>query len=117
MSAKRPKSAIALGSKKTCLQHAFRCPTPDCSKSSKSLIGLRQHFSKLPKCARFQTSKNRRRATPVVQTPPVALPEATDYPWDDEDSLDKLDETANDNFEASNNKSVTPPNYPAGMAM
>jgi hypothetical protein len=40
-----------------------------------------------------------------------------DYPWDDKDSLDKLDETANENFEASNNKSVTPPNYPAGMAM
>ena len=117
MSAKHPNSAIALGIKKPCLQHTFRCPTPDCNKSSKSLIGLRQHFSKSPKYVRFQTSKNRRKAAPVVQPLLVALPEANEYPWDDEDSLDELDETANENFEASNNKSVTPPNYPAGMAM
>ena len=51
----------------------------------------------------------------MVQPPLVAIPEASEYPWDDEDSLDELDETTNENFEASNNESVTPPNYPAGI--
>ena len=115
MSAKRPNSAIALGSKKPCLQHAFRCPTPDCNKSSKSLIGLRQHFSKSPKYVRFQTSKNRRKAAPVVQPLLVALPEANEYPWDDEDSLDELDETANENFVEDDNNPSGAPNNQAGM--
>ena len=108
MSAKRPNSAVAPGSKKPRLQHTFKCPTPDCNQSSKSLIGLRQHFSKSPKCARFLLSKNRSQASSAVQSPAAALPEATDYPWDDDDSLPELDETSNENI-------VAPPNHPAGI--
>ena len=115
MSAKRPISSVAHGSKKPCLQHAFSCPTPGCNKSSKSLIGLRIHFSKSPKCARFQTSQSRRKATPVVQLPPVALQdESTDYPWDDEDSPDELDEAAIGNIAASTTILEEPPTHAAG---
>jgi hypothetical protein len=88
--------------------------TPGCSKSSKSIIGLHIHFSKSPKCARFQTSKSRRKATSVVQTPPVALQESIDYPWDDEDSLDELNEAAIGNNVASTNGLEAPPTHTAG---
>jgi hypothetical protein len=114
MSAKRPTATVSRGGKKPCLQHAFCCPTPGCNTSSKSIIGLRIHFSKSPKCARFQTSKSHRKAPTVVQTPPEVFAEANDCPWDDEDSLDELDEAANKNIEASTNQLEDPATYPAG---
>jgi hypothetical protein len=116
MSAKRPPSSVSLGSKKTCFQHAFSCPTPGCNKSSKSIIGLRIHFSKSPKCTWFQTSKSHKKVTPVIPTAlPVALQDPIDYPWDDEDSLDELGEDAVGNDVASTNGFKAPPAHPAGI--
>jgi hypothetical protein len=79
------------------------------------MIGLRIHFSKSPKCARFQTSKSHNKATPVIMTaPPVALQESIDIPWDDEDSLDELVEAALGNNEASTNEFEASTIHPAG---
>jgi hypothetical protein len=73
------------------------------------------HFSKLPKCTRFQVSKKCSRAKALAQLLPVEHQEAlTDYSWDKEDSLDELDEAANDNF-ADNNKTSDAPNNQAGI--
>ncbi len=78
------------GSKKPCLQHAFRCPNPRCNTSSKSLNGLHIHLGKSPTCARFLMFKTQSRTQAVMQQPPVEDNEASaDYPWDnDEDSID-----------------------------
>jgi hypothetical protein len=112
---KAPPSSVSLGSKKPCLRYAFSFPTPGCNKSSKSIIGLCIHFSKSPKCARFQTSKSHNKATPVIMTAlPVALEESIDIPWDDEDSLDESVEAAVGNNEASTNKFEASVTHPAG---
>jgi hypothetical protein len=114
MPAKRPPSTVVPVSKKPRLQHVFSCPTPGCNTSSKSVIGLNIHLRKSPKCARFQTFKSHRKVTTVVQTPLEALLEASDYPWDDEDSLDEFNEAVNGNIEGSTNGFEAPPAHPAG---
>jgi hypothetical protein len=96
MSAKRiNSSAVASGSKKPCLQYAFRCPNPDCSKSFKALNGLHIHFSKSRTCAAVKLSKTPRRAKNVLPSPPVDNEEAlTEFPWDDEASVEESDEAS-----------------------
>jgi hypothetical protein len=49
-----------------------------------------------------------------MQTLPVALQESIDYPWDDEDSLDKSVEAAIENRAASKNGFEALPTPPAG---
>jgi hypothetical protein len=84
MLARRSNAAAAVPTKKkTCFQHAFLCPTPDCCKSSKYLIVVYFTYTlvDLQKSARFQTSKNHRWAKAVVQPRPVEHHESlTDYP-------------------------------------
>jgi hypothetical protein len=48
-----------------------------------------------------------------VQVPPVALQDSSGYPWDDEDSLDGLDEAINRNIVAST-KTEERSTHPAG---
>jgi hypothetical protein len=62
--------------------------------------------------------KSHQKAALFMQVPPVALQDSTNYLWDDEDSLEKLDEAINGNITASTNKleelPTHPPTHPAG---
>ena len=95
MSSKRSTSlAFAVGSKKPCLQHTFQCPHPDCTRSSKSANGLRQHFSKSPSCKAFRMNSTRKpsKACALPPSQPInASEELNEYPWDDDDSLIESD--------------------------
>jgi hypothetical protein len=114
MSAKRSNpSAIFTGRKKPFLQHTFRCFHTDCNKSYKSVVnGLRIHFGKSPQCTSFvRMSVHNRQAQAELQPPPLKHLEAlTEYPWDDEKSLNELHEAISANFMDDNSNSGAPNN-------
>ena len=106
-----PHLPFAASTKKPCLQHAFECPNIICNKSFKSLNGLHIHFGKSLPCARFQTSNKQRQAKAIVPSISVELPDASsEYPWDDDESLDQLDEDVIQNVAHDNNGAGEPNN-------
>jgi hypothetical protein len=110
-------SAVSTRRKKPFLQYTFRCPHPNCNKNYKSVNGLRiQHFGKSPQFASFRMSIHNRQAQAELQPSPLKHLEAlTEYPWDDEKSLNKLHEAVIVNSMDDNSGSGAPNNQAGGV--